>query len=226
MIYSYESLFRNIPSIDVLLYITLYLVYINMHLYLNDEFARALKESRRSRGLSQRALSKLVGIPQSQIARIENGKVDPRISSAIRLARALGLELMFVPRESAQAVNSAVLNTRRKTASWATRDEWMRLLNTVQTRLAEDAEQRQYVRIYSRLHELLRFSDSGAPDMLSKKELQEWTRRVMEGLEDEELRQWAVYLDELRSNWDTKLLAELELDRMKPAYDLEALEED
>lgn len=58
----------------------------------------ALKEARQKKFLSQRALSKKTGIPQSHISKIENGEIDLQTSSLIEITRALDLELMLVPR--------------------------------------------------------------------------------------------------------------------------------
>jgi len=74
--------------------------------YLLEEIADILKDTRERKGLSQRALAKLAGLPQGQISRIENGAVDLRLSSLIALARALDLELALVPRKSVPAVRS------------------------------------------------------------------------------------------------------------------------
>ncbi|MEX0824170.1 MAG: helix-turn-helix transcriptional regulator, partial [Woeseia sp.] len=63
---------------------------------------------RLAKGLSQRALSQLAGIPQSHISKIERGGVDLRVSSLVGLARVLDLELALVPRKSLSAVNAIV----------------------------------------------------------------------------------------------------------------------
>ncbi len=67
-----------------------------------------LKATREAKGLSQRELSQLAGVPQSHISKIENGSVDLRVSSLIELSRALGLELTLVPRNALPAVNTIV----------------------------------------------------------------------------------------------------------------------
>ncbi len=63
-----------------------------------------LKKARLEKGLSQRALSLLVGLPQGHLSKIESGLVDLQISSLIELARALDLELMLIHRSSVQTV--------------------------------------------------------------------------------------------------------------------------
>jgi transcriptional regulator with XRE-family HTH domain len=78
--------------------------------YVTEYIARALKEARESKGLSQRALSAKAGVPQSHISKIERGAVDLRLSSLIALARVLDLELALVPRKTAPLVQSIVRN--------------------------------------------------------------------------------------------------------------------
>lgn len=76
--------------------------------YLNDQVLKNLKEARKRKGLSQRALSAKSGVPQSHISKIESGAVDLRVSSLIALARVLDLELELVPRKAVSAVKSIV----------------------------------------------------------------------------------------------------------------------
>jgi transcriptional regulator with XRE-family HTH domain len=52
--------------------------------------ARVLRQARRRAGLSQRQLASKVGVPQSQIARIESGAVVPRVDTLDRLLEACG----------------------------------------------------------------------------------------------------------------------------------------
>ena len=73
-----------------------------------DHIARTLRNAREARGLSQRALSARVGMPQSHISKIENGAVDLRVSSLVELARVLDLELELVPRKALPAVYAIV----------------------------------------------------------------------------------------------------------------------
>ncbi len=57
-----------------------------------------LREARRQKGLSQKALALQVGLPQSHLSKIESGLVNLQVSSLIELSRALDLELMLIPR--------------------------------------------------------------------------------------------------------------------------------
>lgn len=75
--------------------------------YLSDR----LRETRIAKNLSQRDLSKLAGVPQSHISRIESNQVDLRLSSLIALANALGLQMVLVPRKAMPAVQLIVRQT-------------------------------------------------------------------------------------------------------------------
>jgi transcriptional regulator with XRE-family HTH domain len=68
--------------------------------------AGAVKAARLEKALSQRALSGKVGIPQGHLSKIENGEVDPRLSSVIEIARALDYEIALVPRTLLPAIQS------------------------------------------------------------------------------------------------------------------------
>lgn len=75
---------------------------------MSESIASQLKVARNAAGLSQRQLTAMTGLQQAQLSKIENGTVDPRLSSLQALGRALGLELVWVPRQSLQAVNSVI----------------------------------------------------------------------------------------------------------------------
>jgi transcriptional regulator with XRE-family HTH domain len=81
--------------------------------YSTQYIADELKKAREDKGLSQRELSELAGVPQSHISKIENGVVDLRLSSLVELARALDLELALVPRKALSAVRAVVRSTVR-----------------------------------------------------------------------------------------------------------------
>jgi len=68
----------------------------------------ALRAARERKGISQRALSAKLGIPQSRLSRIENAAVDVRTSSLLGLARALDLEPVLVPRRLVPAVTRII----------------------------------------------------------------------------------------------------------------------
>lgn len=66
----------------------------------------ALKEARKKNGLSQRALSIKIDVPQSHISKIESGSVDLQTTTLVELSRILDLELMLVPRALIPAVKA------------------------------------------------------------------------------------------------------------------------
>ena len=57
-----------------------------------------LISERQKAGLSQQELSRLTGITQADISKIENGKGNPSVSTLRKLARGLGkhLQIQFV----------------------------------------------------------------------------------------------------------------------------------
>lgn len=71
-----------------------------------EHFSDRLREARIAKKLSQRDLSKLAGVPQSHISRIESSQVDLRLSSLIAIANAVDLEVTLVPRKAIPAVQS------------------------------------------------------------------------------------------------------------------------
>ena len=76
--------------------------------YATEHVAGTLKAARKAKGLTQRALGKLAGVPQSHISKIENGVVDLRLSSLVEIARVLDQEVTLVPRKAISAVQSIV----------------------------------------------------------------------------------------------------------------------
>jgi transcriptional regulator with XRE-family HTH domain len=68
------------------------------------DLVRTLRLRRQSRNITQKQLGDLLGMAQSQIARIERGRSDMRVSTLIDLARSLGLEPMLVPKHLLPAI--------------------------------------------------------------------------------------------------------------------------
>ncbi|MDR1018266.1 MAG: helix-turn-helix transcriptional regulator [Lachnospiraceae bacterium] len=63
--------------------------------FYNEESAKldlqiSLMKAREEKGLSQRDLAKKMKKPQSTVVRIENGQTDPKLSTILSIARALG----------------------------------------------------------------------------------------------------------------------------------------
>ena len=80
-----------------------------------ERISQAIRETRQTKGWSQRELSARSRIAQPQISRFENGDVDLQLSSLIELARALDLDLQLVPRSALPAV-AAVVKEREERA--------------------------------------------------------------------------------------------------------------
>jgi transcriptional regulator with XRE-family HTH domain len=66
-----------------------------------DTIPKSLSSTIRDRriklGLSQAKVAERTGKTQSQIARLERGLGDPRISSVVQVSRGLGTELVAIP---------------------------------------------------------------------------------------------------------------------------------
>lgn len=56
----------------------------------------SIKEARRARGWSQAELAKRAGISQQAVQRYESGEREPRVSSVIAMASALGVTLSYL----------------------------------------------------------------------------------------------------------------------------------
>lgn len=137
--------------------------------YTIEEFSEQLRAEREKKGLSQRALSALAGVPQSHISKIENGGVDLRISSLAALARALDLELALVPRKALPAVKSVSRNVTQSTRSRPeVRREFDRLVNAYKAANAV-VQSPAFQNIQRRLRDLTRvLPHMIEPEMLRK----------------------------------------------------------
>lgn len=130
--------------------------------YTNTHIANKLKAEREARGLSQRALSKLAGIPQSHISKIENGMVDLRLSSLIELARALSLELTLVPRKALPAVKSIIRGSTHPSKEIpgntpATIRELKRIQNTITSFTKDHPSIKEFAQIQRQFKDIQRF---------------------------------------------------------------------
>jgi transcriptional regulator with XRE-family HTH domain len=145
------------------------------------EIGKILKAARVAKGLSQRALAKIAGVPQSHISKIETAGVDLRVSSLSEMARALDLELELVPRKAVPAVKSIMRSTKPATPlqSMPTAKELKRLLSVTGKIALQNRELKEAAQLQSRVHDLTRFKI--APEYLSNiqrlnKQLEEFSR--------------------------------------------------
>ncbi len=130
--------------------------------YTITHIADKLKAEREARGLSQLALSKLAGIPQSHISKIENGTVDLRLSSLIELARVLGLELILVPRKALPAVKSIVRSIARPSKKIpgnipSTIKELKRIQNTITSFTKDHPSIKEFAQIQRQINDIQHF---------------------------------------------------------------------
>jgi HTH-type transcriptional regulator / antitoxin HipB len=75
---------------------------------LPEEVRQKLKEARLAHGWSQAELGKRVGLPQTHISHIENGKIVPRFNTLIDLVRLVDYDLLMVPRALVPAVQALI----------------------------------------------------------------------------------------------------------------------
>ncbi len=57
-----------------------------------------LENARKAAGLTHDMLAQRAGVSRMTVQRSEAGKIDPRLSTLLVLARALGMDLMLVPK--------------------------------------------------------------------------------------------------------------------------------
>lgn len=123
------------------------------------EISRTIKAAREAKGLSQRALAKMAGVPQSHISKIENAGVDLRISSLTEIARALDLELALVPRKAVPAVKSIVRSTRPVAAGrgGSSLAKELRKMESLADEIAHHSSLKEVAQLQNRIHDLTRF---------------------------------------------------------------------
>jgi len=68
--------------------------------HLRMQIGKYLTRIRKSKKLSQYQLSNLSGVPRYTIIRIEKDEVEPRISTLLRIAKALEIELFEIIKKS------------------------------------------------------------------------------------------------------------------------------
>lgn len=67
-------------------------------------FGKILVKARKERGITQYRLARLTGRTIQQISQIERGQREPKISTVIMLARALGMEPGTLVNEAAKVM--------------------------------------------------------------------------------------------------------------------------
>ena len=69
-------------------------------LFIALEIVGKLLAAKDKKGISQRELSRLSGVPQKTISRIENGIDVPKIATLLKLANVLDLEFSLVDKKT------------------------------------------------------------------------------------------------------------------------------
>ncbi len=70
------------------------------------EIGGLLKAARKGLDLTQEQVAEMAGISRPRYREIESGRSAARTTTLINIARALGLELMFIPQPMVPAVNA------------------------------------------------------------------------------------------------------------------------
>jgi len=127
--------------------------------YSTEAIATNLKEARLAKGISQRELSNLSGVPQAQISRIEAGTVDPRTTSLLALAHALDMELALVSRKAVPAVRtiSRQSSGQDSKALGQARKEWNRISESLRVLQMESPALDAVQRLQKSFADLQRF---------------------------------------------------------------------
>ncbi|NYT59616.1 helix-turn-helix transcriptional regulator [Alcaligenaceae bacterium] len=70
--------------------------------------AANLEAIRKASGLTQSQLAERAGLNRMTVQRLESGALDPRMSTLMEMARAMGMELMLVPQSLRQEVHGFI----------------------------------------------------------------------------------------------------------------------
>lgn len=193
--------------------------------YTIEHIASRLKSERKARGLSQRELSQLSGLPQSHISKIENGTVDLRLSSLIELARVLGLELTLVPKKVLPAITSIIKGSIRHPnkavlTDASTQKILKRIQNSIKRLAVNNPAIIEFAQAQRQIHDLTQLaipekfleSIQSANQMLKKYELD--TSSVMP------LREMLAEFQSIRNSAAHIPIGLSEMNTAKPAYSL------
>jgi len=193
--------------------------------YTITQFTNRLRKERQVKGLSQRELSKLAGVPQSHISKIENGVVDLRLSSLIDLARVLGLELALVPKKALPAIQSIAKGITRHPQQKigpdpTTLKELKRIQREVTDFVKDNPAIQEFAQIQRQIRDLTHFPvpESGleaiqsASKMLKKYQLD--TSSV------EPLRKMLAEIQSVRNTLAHSTIPESDIKKIRAAYSL------
>lgn len=63
------------------------------------EFAISMIHARKSKNMTQKQLSKMTGISQGKLSKIENGEANPTLKVMSKIANALDMNISLVPKQ-------------------------------------------------------------------------------------------------------------------------------
>jgi DNA-binding XRE family transcriptional regulator len=86
----------------------LYLLNLTELSIIMSNISTQLQNARKSAGLTHDMLAERAGVSRMTVQRTEAGKIDPRLSTLLVLARALGMDLMLVPKALRQELEDFV----------------------------------------------------------------------------------------------------------------------
>jgi len=194
--------------------------------YAITDITDKLKATREAKGLSQRKLSQLAGVPQAHISKIESGNVDLRISSLNQLSRALGLELILVPRKSLPAVNTIARGVVRsprnfKVSTSAVQKELKRIEDTVTSLVRENPANKQLAQFQRQARELqrLRVPDSSLETIRAADKSLRAIQKHEKSLET--VGKSLFEFQQLRNSLVHELAKSTQFEVVKPAYSLD-----
>ena len=187
--------------------------------YATEQLAARLKAAREAKGLSQRELSALAGVPQSHISKIENNAVDLRVSSLSSIAHALDLELMLVPRKALPAVQSIARSVGSAPLVNAEAQREIERIRETLNALASHTSRAELGNLQHRIREITQIQSQIDPEILRK------VRRTMEAIkpagDSEAVKRASEAIRSLR-NQIAHSIPSLETSRpARPAYRLE-----
>jgi transcriptional regulator with XRE-family HTH domain len=196
-----------------------------MMAYSTEQMVKDLKAAREAKGLSQRALSELVGVPQSHISKIERGGVNLRLSSFVEIARALNLEVMLVPRKNLSAVRSITRPrpqvTKEMEAAARGSKELQRLQNTIAKLSHEHPATKEIAQFQRRVNDLnrLKLPTSALEDLRKINDSLKLTT-----LETDTLRKITESLNQVQHLRNQLVHSQIDfpdIEKIRPAYSLE-----
>jgi transcriptional regulator with XRE-family HTH domain len=196
-----------------------------MMAYSTEQMVKELKAAREAKGLSQRALSELVGVPQSHISKIERGGVNLRLSSFVEIARALNLEVMLVPRKNLSAVRSITRPrpqvTKEMEAAARGSKELQRLQNTIAKLSHEHPATKEIAQFQRRVNDLnrLKLPTSALEDLKKINDSLKLTT-----LETDSLRKITESLNQVQHLRNQLAHSQIDFpdrEKIRPAYSLE-----